>query len=428
LFVLFIALFDLVVNFVCVCMYVYVCLRCSDPVPWFSIVDALAAHRCPELSTALNSPLQFRIPTVNKELVSRYGDTFQLADSEYKYVLEEKMRGVSVGGGDSETTVVIDNGGWLKLIILSFSGGIVTYFNDKDASSVVRLRPEVVLYRNGAMFMKIEQKASQHDLMIAREELVDKLSNDACRVFPRGAGSMIGLASAGKLIDLVAITHVRHRVFECQLQAQFNVESLEGRVKFLVSLVKLLRYVVTVDGPNSSFHLVPGIRRKTPTRHHITWIREGLLKEFRHLQSPQQMEWIKSIYDAKLDHVEFGEIQDFRGVTLVQRIGRTLKDCIRDNTVSKQAAYDQIEMGIRELHAVGFAHCDICVSNCFVDDVNGPTPVVFLVDLEYVRPVDMPSPPHPHNSRLPLGTVLPPTAEELDRLQLQTIRLEIARL
>jgi hypothetical protein len=50
------------------------------------------------------------------------------------------------------------------------------------------------------------------------------------------------------------------------------------------------------------------------------------------------MEWIKSIYDAKLDHVEHGQIQDFRGVTLVQRIGHKLENCITDNIVSKQAA------------------------------------------------------------------------------------------
>jgi hypothetical protein len=98
-------------------------------------------------------------------------------------------------------------------------------------------------------------------LKIAKDELVDKLSNDVCLMFPR-VRSMIGLASAGELIDLVVITHLRHRDLECQLQAQFNVESLEGRVNFLVSLVKLLRCVVTVDGPNSSIHLVPGIRRK----------------------------------------------------------------------------------------------------------------------------------------------------------------------
>jgi hypothetical protein len=131
------------------------CLRCSDLVPWFCIVDALAAHRCPDPNTALNSPLEFRIPTVNREHVLYYGDIFQLAGSEYEYVLEEWMRGVRVGGGDSETSVVIDNGGWLKLIRLSFSGGIVTYLNEIDESSVVSLRPDVVLYRNGAMFLKI---------------------------------------------------------------------------------------------------------------------------------------------------------------------------------------------------------------------------------------------------------------------------------
>jgi hypothetical protein len=381
-----------------------ICLYHLAQLPQFSVVAALQAHRCADLATALSAPLEFRIPTIEPELVSRYGDIFQLADSEYKYDVESFLKGTSIGGGTSEIGTIIANSGWLNLIHLSV-GGVIPYLNEKDASSLVSLRRGVVLYRNGALFLRIEQKASQHHLMVAREELVDKLSKDAWSVFPRGTRSIIGLASAGKLIDMVIITHVDDTQYSCHLHSHFSVETMGGRVDFLVALVKFLRYVATIDGPNSSFHLVPGIRLRTANGHHVTWARDGLLKEYKHLQSPKHIIWIKEIYEAKLDHVEHGIVQDMkRSVVLVQRIGRQLKGCIIDGTVSKESAYHQIAMGVEELHRIGFAHCDICVSNCSVD-VSGPTPVVFLNDLEYVRLVDMPPPPPPppHNSRLSEG-------------------------
>jgi hypothetical protein len=57
--------------------------------------------------------------------------------------------------------------------------------------------------------------------------------------------------------------------------------------------------------------------------------------------------------------------------------------------------------------------------------MSGPTPVVFLDDLEYIRPMGA-SPPH--NSRLPDGFVLPLTARELDLLQLKSLEIEIMRI
>jgi hypothetical protein len=193
----------------------------------------------------------------------------------------------------------------------------------------------------------------------------------------------------------------------------------------LDTLVKFLRYVVTIDGPNQSFHLVPGVRRETPNGHHITWTREGLLKEYGRLQSPQQMELIKTVYEANLPHVEHGRVENPGSRTaLITRVGRMLKDCIVDGTVTKAVALQHITLGIYELHTINLAHCDICVSNCYVD-LSGGTPVVFLDDLEYIRPSDAPPPPFPHNSRLPPGFVLPIIARDLDLLQLESLKIEI---
>ena len=137
------------------------------------------------------------------------------------------------------------------------------------------------------------------------------------------------------------------------------------------------------------------------------------------------MEWIQTVYEANLAHVEHGIIQNLGSrVALITRVGRKLKDCIVDQTVTKEVALQHITLGIRELHTISLAHCDICISNCYVD-MSGRTPVVFLDDLEYIRPIDASPPPPPHNSRLPRGHVLPLTARELDLLQLKTLEIEI---
>jgi hypothetical protein len=108
----------------------------------FSILNALSQYRQPALTAALSTNLEFRI---HNELVQHFENTFQLAQSEDKYHLESWLIGQGLGGGDSETTVMLDDGGWLKLI--SFAcGNVVTFLNQKDASSQVRLRPDVTQY------------------------------------------------------------------------------------------------------------------------------------------------------------------------------------------------------------------------------------------------------------------------------------------
>jgi hypothetical protein len=134
------------------------------------------------------------------------------------------------------------------------------------------------------------------------------LNQDAHLVFPRGHQSILGIVSAGGLIDIVEIAAVGIGSFSTRLLKSFNLATIPGKVRFLETLVRFLRYVATIDGPNQSFHLVPGVRRKTPNGHHITWIREGLLKEYGRLQSPQQMEMIQIVYEAKLPHVEHGVV------------------------------------------------------------------------------------------------------------------------
>jgi hypothetical protein len=112
--------------------------------PRFSIVEAIKADARADLETAFRAPLAFKIPTLDEELVRVRDDVFQLARSEIAWVLEEKMREVALGSGQSETSVVISDGGWLRIIKLCL-GGILVYLNETDPSSMVRLRPDVAV-------------------------------------------------------------------------------------------------------------------------------------------------------------------------------------------------------------------------------------------------------------------------------------------
>jgi hypothetical protein len=231
--------------------------------------------------------------------------------------------------------------------------GVITYINQKDASSMVRLRPNVTQYLNGAMLLKVEQNASQEELLIARGERVARLNKDAYLVFPKDNRSIFGFASAGGLIDMVEIYVAHTGTFNAHLLSSFNLTATEGKVAFLETLMKFLRFVVTIDGPNQSFHLIPGSRRQTPNGHHVTWIREGLLKEYGRLQSPQQMELIQAVYEANLAHVEHGVVENRESkVALITRVGRQLIDCIVDQTVTNEVALQHITLGIRELHSM----------------------------------------------------------------------------
>jgi predicted unusual protein kinase regulating ubiquinone biosynthesis (AarF/ABC1/UbiB family) len=87
--------------------------------------------------------------------------------------------------------------------------------------------------------------------------------------------------------------------------------------------------------------------------------------------------------------------------------------------LDKQAIQQQVGMGVNQLHANGFAHCDICVDNIFVDANN----TVFLGDLEYCQL--MIEPPPADIRRAEVGAQ---TAEALDNIQLQRLADEIASI
>jgi predicted unusual protein kinase regulating ubiquinone biosynthesis (AarF/ABC1/UbiB family) len=89
---------------------------------------------------------------------------------------------------------------------------------------------------------------------------------------------------------------------------------------------------------------------------------------------------------------------------MITRVGRRISDALRDG-ISKQVIYDGFVAGVKQLHAHGFAHCDISISNVFVDDKG----LAFLVDLEYLTPLNDPP---PHKTRIPIGSYVSTVSDE----------------
>ncbi len=92
--------------------------------------------------------------------------------------------------------------------------------------------------------------------------------------------------------------------------------------------------------------------------------------------------------------------------------------CLCDVRI-REAVFQQVCQGVKELHSIGFAHCDICVENVFVDDDN----TIFLGDLEYCRRCG--APPPTHTARADSSAK---SAEELDLIQLKVLEDELPKI
>lgn len=374
-----------------------------------------------DLDQALETPLQFKIPTKNYYNIVSFPDIFDEEYSEIATLIDGFL--ISILFGTSETATSNFNYNWLSIIrrlIPSFE----IFLNQSDESSNLHHRPDVVMYLNGAMFMKGEEKAPGKNLYLSENELVDKLNPEAWRLFPEGSNFILGFASSGTIINIYKIQHGNTGVYRIILIKSFNLETLSEKVDFLVFLMKFLRFVVQIKKPNKWFHLVPGIRTKTRNGHHVTWTREGLEKEYGTLRSNHQMNYIAEVYNANLPHLEHGYVKSVElKTTVATRVGRLLSSCISDRTISKEKAVQDIRLAVQELHRLGYAHCDISLDNCFVD-TSGSEPTVFLDDLEYICPLNE-APSTDHNLRLLPGIKCPRTSGELDEEQLKTFELQI---
>jgi hypothetical protein len=327
--------------------------------------------------------------------------------------------------GESEVSVMSLDLGWLY-IIQSICRAVILR-DQASESSNVHTRPDATITMYGAVVLKHEAKYNASHLSIATTELTDKLFDGVQQLFPLGSLEIIGVVTSATNCEIHRIYYDRNsHLFKTDPLEHFHVNTIESRVSFIVSIIKLCRWISNVKGPNRKFHLYPGIRTQTSNKHHVTWIKEGILKEFRmknnkrqrggSLLTEEQITKICNVHNLKLPHVECG-YRFSQNAIIITRVGARLRDALRIGLTSKEKVLDDVKAGLEELHQNGLAHGDIRIENVFVDQ-NG---VSFLDDLEYLSSLDEPSRFNSYDG------VTVDNAKHLDLLQLNKFALDLMR-
>eukprot|EP00969_Alexandrium_andersonii_P278098 12293339-Alexandrium_andersonii.AAC.1 len=256
--------------------------------------------------------------------------------------------------------------------------------------------------------------------MASSGDLTRKFHKHAFKLFPKGCYSIPGVTTCNEAIAMYSITFFNNR-FSQQLVKQYNVSEPRCRVDFTVDIFKILIWILSQTEPTEGSHLVPDVRRKTRNGHHITLLEDGILKEFdEHKLHNIQIAIIGAIYALNLPNIEHGRV-NCKSITIT-RVGSRLRDAVRTRHMDKSSVLAQVRSGVDQLHANGYAHCDLCVDNIFVDNQEDGG-AVFLGDLEYCRRKDE-KPPVDIRRADPKAK----TAEELDMLQLEELKDELASI
>jgi hypothetical protein len=255
----------------------------------------------------------------------------------------------------------------------------------------------------------------------AETSLAEKFQGKAFETFPRSTRSIIGICTCESLAKIFKISfNFPLRKFESALfpDAVYRIQHIQDRVKFLVDLLKLLKWISTVSQPVKNFHLVPNVRTKTSNNQYITWNGSSIVKEFK--GKKVDLKYISQMYERRFPNVEFGKVLRTTLPTLrIDRIGRRLKDTIIEG-FSKQTALKHVEAGIQQLNTLGLGHGDISVNNILVDDVG----VAFLNDLEYSAPLDFAV----ENERRPPNSSSVMTIAEFDRFRFDELKVAIYKM
>lgn len=365
----------------------------------------------------LNVPLPFKIPIVNQRTIDSYPDIFQYGLAEYESSLdpwlEHKLLSFT-----SEQAVVILDGMW-QTVVKSIAN-VVVYLDEHDASSQKKLRPDFTAMFQNCLVMKGEAKASQDDMMTNIGDLVKKFHKHAFKLFPKGCSSIPGIATCNEAVAIYSISFFNN-CFSQKLVKQYNVSELRCRVDFIIDIFKILIWILSQTEPTEVSHLVPDVRRKTRNGHHITLLEDGIFKEFdEHKLSNINIEIIRSIYALNLPNVERGRV-NCKSVTIT-RVGSRLRDAMRVRHLNAVTVYEQVKLAVLQLHANGYAHCDICVDNIFADSQKDGG-AIFLGDLEYCRMKNEKPPADIRRADLNATT-----AEQLDIIQLEKLKDELASL
>lgn len=368
---------------------------------------------------ALFAPLPFLIASTQQELVNKYPHIFELGKAEYNLSIDSFIIHDELGVGEN-TAVGLDRE-WL----LPFQNCVsaIIYQDQHDPSSHYRLRPDFTVVFRGAIVLKVESKGTESDMEKARAELTAKFHPMASDTFPAPYFSMVGVVTCPSRIEIYLLSFDRRtKTFTSSLipEGMFNVRAVAlDRIRFVQVIFNIMRWLTHIQGPHQEFHLIPGIRINTPNGHHVTFTSQGILKEYKSCTNILQIQYMNEVYEAQLRNVEWGRVVKERSV-MITRIGTMLSTAIANGRVTRQAAEDGVRLGLDQLHAIGYAHCDIKVANVFVDSNN----IVFLDDIEYLTPIANTEweRPFPDDQERPI------TARDLDDYQFELFRLELLRL
>lgn len=342
--------------------------------------DRIRQNGVANLQTALGEGLPFRIAITDRDWCERYPNVFEFGTSDYGFATEMWLSRLF----EFSSEAVVSALDQLWITILQFCvGALTTYVNQHDPSSRVRIRPDTTILCQRALCLKAEAKLLATSMGEAEDQLRDSFFPGAGGCFPTNGQCAVGVVTSSTAATMYII-HWRDNHAVLQRIADYSLQQrVDDRVRFIVDIFKVARWMVTITGPVNSFHLLPGIRRRTRNGHHITWVREGLLKELRN-PSAGAIARILRVYAAQLAHVEWGQVANgVENAVLVTRIGVTLEHAIVNGLITRELAVDHVRQGLAELHAIGLAHCDVVIDNVFVLDG-----IAFLDDLEYLTDVD----------------------------------------
>jgi hypothetical protein len=191
----------------------------------------------------IRQSLPFKIPIADLQYVQQYPTIFQRGSCEYRFHVDVWLNHDLINL-TSETSVVALDTCWQ--FVLKHAAGLMIYVNEKDASNQIRLRPDFVGSSNGRIFIKGEAKATQHDLVEARDELVDKFHKMATQVFPIGCNEIAGITTCNERAELYAIHYdYETEKFVPSLLVSYNLHNFDNRIRFIQDIFQICRWVVS---------------------------------------------------------------------------------------------------------------------------------------------------------------------------------------
>lgn len=334
---------------------------------------------------------------------------FSVGKAEYGHVIDTWLDHL-LPCASSEMSICGMDGNWFTIIDRVVDGSDVSV-NLHHMSSKAKLRPDGVFTVRGSVAGIVESKADKQSLSEAERELSSKFHPLAHKQFPLGHTSIPGFTTCATDVRVYSINYSHNtKIYGQTLLRSYHVDTLSGRVEFIIDLFKILRWMVTLKPSGELEHLIPGVKRPTSNGHHITWMRAGLLKQFS-TSSTVRLDLIRQIYTQAHENVEHG-VANGTSVTITS-IGKTFENAVRHGDITRMS---QVIPAVREaidaIHSLGIAHCDVCVDNLFVMDGGR----VILGDLEYCTEKNNP-PPRLRRFYNNADGKEPETAEELDENQ-----------